>query len=309
MNEQLTAADGHRFGAYVAAPAARPRGALVVVQEIFGVNSHMRSVADGLAADGYLAIAPALFDRVERGVDLGYGEADIQRGFALKTATGNDRPLLDIAAAMARVGSAGKVGVIGYCWGGLLSWLAACSLDGLAASVAVLRRRHSQPCVAEAALPGAGAFRRPRQPHSARHRGGLSGCAAGRDGPALSRAARLQLRPARFVRRRERGPGTRAHAGVPAPTHRLSHECARAPDRRVAAGRSRRWELRAPSPTSARCSTPTCTTTTRPSRPTRCPTCWLACNAPACARSSPTAGPTTARSRSPRPVPRPRRPA
>jgi carboxymethylenebutenolidase len=136
MNEQLTAADGHRFDAYVAAPAAKPRGALVVVQEIFGVNSHVRSVADGFAADGYLAIAPALFDRVERGVDLGYGEADIQRGFALKTATGNDRPLLDIAAAMACVGSAGKVGVIGYCWGGLLSWLAACSLEGLAASIA-----------------------------------------------------------------------------------------------------------------------------------------------------------------------------
>ncbi len=136
MNEQLTAADGHRFEAYVAAPAAAPRGALVVVQEIFGVNSHVRSVADGFAADGYLAIAPALFDRVERSVDLGYGDADIQRGFALKTATGNECPLLDIAAAKARVSGAGKVGVIGYCWGGLLSWLAACSLDGLAASIA-----------------------------------------------------------------------------------------------------------------------------------------------------------------------------
>ncbi len=136
MNERLTAADGHRFDAYIAVPAAKPRGALVVVQEIFGVNSHVRSVTDGFAADGYLAIAPALFDRVERGVDLGYDDADIQRGFALKTATGNDRPLLDIAAAMAHVGGAGKVGVIGYCWGGLLSWLAACSLDGLAAGVA-----------------------------------------------------------------------------------------------------------------------------------------------------------------------------
>ena len=136
MNEQLTATDGHRFDAYVAVPAAAPRGALVVVQEIFGVNSHVRSVADGFAADGYLAIAPALFDRVERGVDLGYGEADIQRGFALKTATGNERPLLDIAAAMDRVSRAGRVGAVGYCWGGLLSWLAACSLDGLAASIA-----------------------------------------------------------------------------------------------------------------------------------------------------------------------------
>ncbi len=135
MRIELTAADGHRFSAYVAAPAGPPRGALVVVQEIFGVNPHIRSVADGFAAEGYLAIAPALFDRVERGVELGYGEADIQRGFALKTATGNDAPLLDIAAAVVHVKGAGKVGVVGYCWGGLLSWLAACRLDGLAASV------------------------------------------------------------------------------------------------------------------------------------------------------------------------------
>ena len=132
---ELTAADGHRCSAYLAQPAGTPRGALVVVQEIFGVNAHVRSVADGFAADGYLAIAPALFDRVERGVELGYGEADIERGVGLKTATGNDRPLLDIAAAMAHVARAGKVGVIGYCWGGLLSWLAACTLDDLAASV------------------------------------------------------------------------------------------------------------------------------------------------------------------------------
>ena len=137
MNRTITldAADGHRFGAYLAEPAAAPRGALVVVQEIFGVNAHIRSVADGYAADGYLAIAPALFDRVERGIELGYAEADIQRGVGLKAATGNDRPLLDIAAAIAQVAHAGKVGIVGYCWGGLLSWLAACGLDGLSASV------------------------------------------------------------------------------------------------------------------------------------------------------------------------------
>jgi len=131
----LVAADGHRFSAYMAEPASAPRGALVVVQEIFGVNSHIRTIADGYAADGYLAIAPALFDRADRGIELGYGDADIQRGFALKTATGNDKPLLDIAAAIAHVSDAGKVGAIGYCWGGLLSWLAACKLEGLAASV------------------------------------------------------------------------------------------------------------------------------------------------------------------------------
>jgi carboxymethylenebutenolidase len=131
----LTAADGHAFNAYVARPGGTARGALVVVQEIFGVNSHVRSVADGYAADGYLAIAPALFDRVERGVELGYGPEDIQRGRALKDASGSDMALLDIAAAMAHVKPAGRIGIVGYCWGGLLSWLAACGLDGLAASV------------------------------------------------------------------------------------------------------------------------------------------------------------------------------
>lgn len=132
---ELTATDSHRFGAFVAEPAGAPCGALVVVQEIFGVNAHIRAVAEGFAAEGYLAIAPALFDRAERGVELGYGEADIQRGVGLKAATGTEGPLLDMAAAVAHVAPAGKVGVVGYCWGGLLSWLAACTMDGLAASV------------------------------------------------------------------------------------------------------------------------------------------------------------------------------
>ena len=132
---QLTAADGHTFSAYVATPTGTPRGALVVVQEIFGVNSHIRSVADGYAADGYLAIAPALFDRSERGVELGYATGDMTRGFALKTACSDAAALLDIAAAVAHVKHAGKVGIVGYCWGGLLSWLAACRLDGLAAAI------------------------------------------------------------------------------------------------------------------------------------------------------------------------------
>ncbi len=132
---ELSAADGHRLNALLAAPAGAPRGALVVVQEIFGVNSHIRAVAAGYAADGYLAIAPALFDRIERGVELGYSAAEVQRGAGLKAASGNDKPLLDIAAAMAQVAHAGRVGIVGYCWGGLLSWLAACQLDGLAASV------------------------------------------------------------------------------------------------------------------------------------------------------------------------------
>jgi carboxymethylenebutenolidase len=134
-NLELQAADGNRFSAYVARPAGAPRGALVVVQEIFGVNTHIRAVADGYAADGYLAIAPAVFDRVERGVELGYAPADIERGRGLRVAAGDDGPLLDIAAAAAHVASAGKVGIVGYCWGGLLTWLAACRVDGLSAAI------------------------------------------------------------------------------------------------------------------------------------------------------------------------------
>lgn len=134
-NLTLKAADGHSLAAYQAVPAARPRGALVVVQEIFGVNSHIRSVADGFAADGWLAIAPALFDRVERGVDIGYTPADIERGRQIRGGVSNDAALLDIAAAVAAVQSAGKVAVVGYCWGGTLAWLAACKQPVLAAAV------------------------------------------------------------------------------------------------------------------------------------------------------------------------------
>lgn len=132
---ELQAADGHRLRAWRAEPAGTVRGALVVAQEIFGVNSHVRAVTDGWAAEGYLALAPALFDRVERDVELGYAPADIERGFALKTACGNETPLLDIAAAIGHVQGSGRAGIVGFCWGGLLAWLAACRLDGLSAAV------------------------------------------------------------------------------------------------------------------------------------------------------------------------------
>ena len=134
---QLTASDGHELSAYLAEPSAAPRGAVVVIQEIFGVNSHIRSVADRWAAEGYLALAPALFDRQERGIELGYTEADMQRGFGLMQAAGNDAPLLDIEAARAELErrGGGKVGVLGFCWGGLLTWLSACRLSGFSAAI------------------------------------------------------------------------------------------------------------------------------------------------------------------------------
>ena len=133
----LTASDAHTFAAYTAAPKLAPKAGLVVVQEIFGVNSHIQSVADGYAGDGFLCVAPALFDRSERGVDLGYEQTDMERGFALKTATANAGPLLDIAACVAWLQAQGvqKIGIVGYCWGGLLSWLAAGKLAGIDCAV------------------------------------------------------------------------------------------------------------------------------------------------------------------------------
>ncbi|MDO8388817.1 MAG: dienelactone hydrolase family protein [Polaromonas sp.] len=136
----LQSTDGFVFPAYVAEPAGKPKGAVVVLQEIFGVNSHIRSVADGYAAAGYLAVAPATFHRVKPGVDMGYTEADMNAGFALKTAVeALPAPgvLQDIQAAInhAAQTSDGKVGIVGFCWGGLLAWRAACTLSGLAAAV------------------------------------------------------------------------------------------------------------------------------------------------------------------------------
>ncbi len=133
---QLTSSDGFVFPAYVARPAGKAKGAVVVLQEIFGVNSHIRSVADGYAEKGYLAVAPATFHRVQQGVDLGYTAQDMQAGSALKAqveALPAPGVMLDIEAAIKYAAQAGKVGMTGYCWGGLLAWRSACLLNGLAA--------------------------------------------------------------------------------------------------------------------------------------------------------------------------------
>lgn len=136
----LTSADGFTVSAYVAKPEGTPRAAIVVLQEIFGVNSHIRAVADRFAAQGYLAVAPATFDRVRTGVELGYTEDDMKAGFELKTAVDalpDAGVLQDIQAAIDHASelSGGKVGIIGFCWGGLLTWKAACLLKGLSAAV------------------------------------------------------------------------------------------------------------------------------------------------------------------------------
>jgi carboxymethylenebutenolidase len=132
---QLRAADGAVLSAYVVKPQGTPRGAVVVVQEIFGVNSHIRRVAEQYAAEGYLAIAPAMFDRFEKNVNLGYDAVGMQQGIALMMRTTDEGTLADLDAAIGAVAHAGSVGVVGYCWGGRAAYLAACHAN-IAAAVA-----------------------------------------------------------------------------------------------------------------------------------------------------------------------------
>ena len=135
MDLKLTASDGHAFNGYLAEPSGTPKGGLVVIQEIFGVNAHIRSVADGYAADGYVALAPALFDRAKAGIELGYDADDVAKGREVRAGIATDDALKDVAAAISALSGRGlKVGMVGYCWGGSLTWEAACGLDGVAAA-------------------------------------------------------------------------------------------------------------------------------------------------------------------------------
>jgi carboxymethylenebutenolidase len=123
FNVELTASDGHRLSTYLAEPKGKPRGGIVVIQEIFGVTRHIRAVADQYAAAGFLSVAPAMFDRVERNVDVPY--SDVARGRGYAQALKDDQVTLDVRAAVDRVSAAGKVGVVGYCWGGTVAYLTA----------------------------------------------------------------------------------------------------------------------------------------------------------------------------------------
>jgi carboxymethylenebutenolidase len=128
---RLKASDGHELEAYLSRPGGEPIAGLVVIQEAFGVNRHIRSVADSYAKDGFLALAPALFDRIGRGVELGYGGEDLQKGIALARQINHADAVTDVAAALdyLRKHKAGQCGVIGYCFGGTMAWLAATRLD------------------------------------------------------------------------------------------------------------------------------------------------------------------------------------
>lgn len=134
---QLRAEDGFTLGAYEALPDGEPRGGIVIIQEIFGVNNHIREVVDGYAADGYAVVAPQIFDRVKRDVELGYEGDDLSAGVKLAFQDSDRaKTLIDLQAAVEEIGKWGQVAVIGYCYGGLLTWLSACHLRGVACAVA-----------------------------------------------------------------------------------------------------------------------------------------------------------------------------
>ncbi len=128
---RLTAADGHQLEAYQAAPEGTPRAGVLILQEIFGVTDHIKRVTDDYAAQGYLALAPAMFDRVKPAITLDY--ADIQQGRDTMMQLEPDNAVTDMAAGLAHLGSAGAVAAVGYCWGGAMAYLAACRLPLTAA--------------------------------------------------------------------------------------------------------------------------------------------------------------------------------
>src|SRR5579863_10540059 len=131
----LSAKDGHKLGAYVAQPNAKPKGAIVVIQEIFGVNHHIKAVSDRFAAMGYAAVAPALFDRIKPGIEFDYSPKSIEEARALRPKVPLEASLADVQAAIDYAKQFGKVAVVGYCWGGSLAFFAATRLSGATAAV------------------------------------------------------------------------------------------------------------------------------------------------------------------------------
>ncbi|PCI42858.1 MAG: carboxymethylenebutenolidase [Moraxellaceae bacterium] len=135
---QIKAADGHTYSAYEAAPSSEVKGCIVLIQEIFGVNEHIRSVADGYAEEGFYVIAPALFDRVETEVELGYDGSGMQKGIQLVTKLDPKNTLGDIAAATSvakEKHAESKIAIMGYCFGGAMAWLSAATLDDFSCAV------------------------------------------------------------------------------------------------------------------------------------------------------------------------------
>jgi len=131
----IMARDGHEFQAYLSPPPGKPLGAIVVIQEIFGVNSHIRAITDGFAREGYTAIAPSLFDRIRRSIELGYTQNEIQEGAGYMQQLKLEETLKDLSAAVAVVRHSGRTATVGYCWGGAMSYVAAAELPIVGAVV------------------------------------------------------------------------------------------------------------------------------------------------------------------------------
>ncbi len=137
MGDQIsiTMQDGFELGAYHSAPSGQSKGVVVVIQEIFGVNGHIREVVEGYAELGYHSIAPALFDRIEPDLQLGYTEADMGKGIELAfQGLEMAQTMKDLQSVVDHAAAQGAVGVVGYCFGGLLTYLSACQLSGVAAA-------------------------------------------------------------------------------------------------------------------------------------------------------------------------------
>ena len=199
---EVASSDGFEFGCYTAAPAGAPKGGMLVIQEIFGVNAHIREVADGYAADGYLAWAPSLYDRVERRFECGYTPEDIAKARDIMVGSPFDVAVGDMAATVEglRAAGAGKIGSVGYCWGGSASFLVATRI-GVDASVCYYGGQIA-PRKDEAA-------KNPLLMHFGEQDHGIpmedveairAAQPAGR-GPHLPRRPRLQLRPSRRLSR------------------------------------------------------------------------------------------------------------
>ena len=183
---KLEGADGFRASAYSAEPDGPVRGGVVVIQEIFGVNAHIREVADGYARAGYLAIAPALFDRVERGVELGYDAAGMEAGIALARGKLDIADAMtDLAAAIEEASKAGKVGVVGYCFGGIVGLARRLSPRGRRSRVKLLRRWCAGADRTAAEVSGDPAFRRARRAHSNGSGGDVRGSASRKRGARI----------------------------------------------------------------------------------------------------------------------------
>ena len=183
---------------------------MVIAQEIFGVNRHIRAVADGFAAKGYVTIAPCLFDRIRRGIELGYSEAEVQQGRGYRLQIPKEKTLLDLTASINVVKHAGRVAVVGYCWGGTLAYIAACELP-VACAVSYYGGQIKDHLGKSPRRPVMYHFgeKDPHIPRSRRREDPRR--RSERRVPPLSGRSRIQLRRARQLRRR-RARGSRASA-------------------------------------------------------------------------------------------------